>query len=133
VADRQQLTPQVEPAFRELCLGSLEGRRRDGSDPETDAQWAQWRGSAGRQPVPGGETFEAMMQRVAAALPLWIALAEQAPLLIVAHRNVNRAILATLLGWSPAAAFQQRISHRKLLTIRLGQQRMLTSERFYTP
>lgn len=72
------------------------------------------------------------MLRVAAALPRWIAQAEQEPLLIVAHRNVNRAILANLLGWSSAAAFQQRISHRKLLTISLGARRSFSSERFFS-
>ncbi len=132
VAERHRISPQVEPAFREICFGVLEGRHRDGSDPVAEAGWARWRDSLGQQPGTGGETFESLMLRVAAALPLWIAQAEVGPLLIVAHRNVNRAILANLLGWSPAAAFQQRISHRKLLTISLGARRSFSSERFFS-
>jgi broad specificity phosphatase PhoE len=94
---------RLSAALREIHLGVLQGRFRDERDPEAERLWRARASDPGAYRAPGGETFADLERRVRD----WVQdvlQADTGAVLVVGHRTTNRAILAVLLGWSPAVA-----------------------------
>ncbi len=88
--------PDLEPAFKEICLGDWEGLRVGDVRARFPGSYeARGRDIAGFRPS-GGESFNDLQQRV---WPAFTALAQQtqAATAIIAHAGVNRVLLCTLL------------------------------------
>lgn len=129
LAEALGLRLQIEPSWREISFGAFEGRFRDERDPEALAHWERWRHSLGADPLPGGESFDQLSARAVLALDHWQQLDPDRSLLIVGHRNVNRALLAHRLGWDRARAFAQRISSRTVWELDRGEPALVALHR----
>jgi broad specificity phosphatase PhoE len=108
----------TEPRLREMHFGDWEGKywaeleREDGDfDGEWSDEWTTIR-------APGGESFDDVIERVAAwldALPL-----TGGDFLVVAHAGSIRAAAVVLLGIPPARAFSLTVDHAHVSTFELS-------------
>ncbi len=96
--------PVIEPDFDEQDFGRLQGRTWGelADDPAVTAFWAD---SANNAP-PGGESFAAMVARVARAIQRVGAVYAGRDIIAVVHAGTIRAALAVALDLSPAAALR---------------------------
>lgn len=117
IAARDGLAPLAEPRLHELDFGAWEGRPWSAIDrAESDA----WAADPMRVAPPGGETFAALLDRVAAAL------AETPPgAVVVTHAGVIRAARVLLAGAAFAEVFAEPVPH--CTPLRIGP--VLTEER----
>jgi broad specificity phosphatase PhoE len=132
VAETQGHEVQEMPALRELHFGTLQGRFRDARDPEVEALWRARKADPVSFRAPGGETFAELTSRVGPAVREILAVHPDGTVLIVGHRNTNRAILATLLGWTPEVAVTAPIQHDCLYRVRVGDPPEVSATRFST-
>lgn len=100
------------PEFSEIDLGEWEGlnyaQARE-QFPEIHRRWI----SDPDFPIPGGESFTSVCARTRMGLERILANGSR-HILIAGHASVNRAILANLLGLSPAAARHFRTGNAAL-------------------
>ncbi len=109
-ATRLPITPIA--ALNEIDLGELQGRYRDGRDPEASDLWTRWQADPWTFRVPGGERFDEFAARVEEALAAVLARHRHGTLLIVGHRATNRVVLGTLLRWPREQWFELRPRHK---------------------
>ena len=129
-AHRHELPLQTHTALVEQHLGVLQGRWRDGRDPDAARLWAVRR-ELGRDFVPpGGESFAALRERVVQCLESILARSSAGPMLIVGHRNVNRVILEHLLGREDAATGALTPRSGRLHKVTLGSLPRVSVSRF---
>ncbi len=120
VAEAQGLRIQELAALRELHFGVLQGRFRDGRDPVAAALWRTRKADPLGFRPPEGETFSELILRAGTAVRRILDAHREGTVLIVGHRNTNRAILASLLGWSPKAAIGAAVRHDRLFRLQMG-------------
>lgn len=120
VAEAQGLELQELAALRELHFGVLQGRFRDGRDPEAAALWRTRKADPLGFRPPEGETFSELILRAGSAIRRILDAHREGTVLIVGHRNTNRAILASLLGWNPKVAVAAPVQHDRLYRLRMG-------------
>lgn len=98
--------PIVEPDLIEQDFGRWQGRSwmdlEAAKDPDLAAFWVDPAGTA----PPGGESFAAMIGRVAGALENLTAAQAGRDILAIVHAGTVRAALATALDISPAQALR---------------------------
>ena len=99
VGSRFGLTPQVDSRLRERSLGRLDGLSYD----ETHAVVADLDWSDPELRVGGGESTREVYARAAAALSVLVEL--DAPVLVVSHGDLIRAVLAIHSGLSAGQDF----------------------------
>ncbi len=119
-ATAKHLTIVSLPALNEIHLGVLQGRHRDGRDPQAQALWAQWQADLWNFRVPGGETFAELVQRAGAALDEILRRHRDQRILIVGHRATNRVLLGTLLGWPKERWEEIRLRNKFFYAVRPG-------------
>jgi broad specificity phosphatase PhoE len=96
VADRQGVEVRVVPELREVDVGSWSGLTQTEAEGRFPDGFRRWRDG-----LPGwddGETYEAMKDRVVAAILRIAAEEPDEPVLVVAHGGPIRAIHAAALG-----------------------------------
>ena len=119
-AAAHHLALQSHAGLMEQHLGVLQGRWRDGRDPEAERLWAERKRVRREFTAPGGESFAELRNRVVACLERILWDADGDAILIVGHRNVNRVILEHLLGRHGAATGELTPRSRVLHEITLG-------------
>lgn len=130
VARSHDVELRVVGALREQHFGALQGRFRDERDPAAQLQWqARTAEPLAFQPE-GGESFAELLRRVGPAARAIVAAHPSGAILIVGHRNTNRAILATLMGWSPEDAVAAAIRHDCLFRLQLGNPPGCSAQRY---
>ena len=87
------------PQLNEQSLGSFEGRRLDGSDPEGAAEWKR-RSANPDDSLDGGESVNQHFARVQQALALLRSRHPSGSILVVGHGGTNALVLRALLGLS---------------------------------
>jgi probable phosphoglycerate mutase len=99
VAERHGLGVHVEPALREVDVGSWSGLTSEEAAARFPHEFRRWHETA-EVPWPDGESYDAMAERaVPAALRLAETLAPDGrPMLLVAHGGTIRALLAAADG-----------------------------------
>ena len=103
--------PSVEPAFREQGFGDWHGRLHSERNAErTDPFIGIWN-CAPQEIPPGGESFVAVMARVASAVDRLTEQHRGRDIVCVAHGGSIRAALAHALGLSPAVALSFSIDN----------------------
>jgi alpha-ribazole phosphatase len=105
IAGRLGLTARVEPGLRELDFGELEGRAYDDIRRERPELYARWMAAPTTVRFPGGEGFEDLRARAAAAEAGIRARHAGAAAVVVTHGGVVRALLADALRMPSAAIF----------------------------
>ncbi|MBI3944376.1 MAG: histidine phosphatase family protein [Armatimonadetes bacterium] len=102
IAAPHALVPVADPALREVNYGDWEGL----SEAQVRCRWpdlyAAWRQDAERVPIPGGESFAALRDRVVPAMTAIAARHPAESVAVVAHKSTNRVFLCELLGLSPS-------------------------------
>lgn len=113
---------QLRDALNEQHMGILQGRFRDERDPETQRLWQERKSGPPEHSVPGGESFLDVQARVAACITDILRREMGGVVLIVGHRNTNRAVLASLLGWPASHAQWLRLTDRFLYEVIPGRE-----------
>lgn len=122
---------QSYAGLNEQHFGILEGRFRDERDPEARALWDARKHDKRTHRIPGGECFIDLAERVQQVLKDILVHAAGGTILIVGHRNTNRALFGMLMRQSEErwphltlkSQYVYRIitgSHPELSTIALG-------------
>jgi len=87
------------PLLNEQSLGSFEGKRLDGSDPEAAAEWKR-RSANPDDSLDGGESVNQHFARVQQAVALLRSRHPSGSILVVGHGGTNALLLRALLGLS---------------------------------
>lgn len=88
---------QSNTALNEQHFGVLEGRVRDARDPEARTLWEARKRDKRFYRIPDGERFVDMAERVKQALNSILAQEVGGTILMVGHRNTNRALFGILM------------------------------------
>lgn len=119
--------PRQRSAWREIALGSWEGRERARVAEEEPERYAARGNDLMHVAPPGGESFADCLRRL---LPAWeeIASGPERRVALVAHAGVNRLLLTQLLGLSQTQWMQiaQHYGCVNWLRCEQGQWRALT-------
>ncbi|AGA92217.1 fructose-2,6-bisphosphatase [Thioflavicoccus mobilis 8321] len=121
LAGRHGLPLVVEPALHEIGMGTWEGRRAAEVAAAEPVAYEAFRRDPVRHRPPGGETLEALAERVGQVFARLIASHPGRHLLLVCHAGVARAILGHALGAAPAVWYRLRIDYAGLSQIRHGR------------
>ena len=104
-------TPTVVPDLTEQHFGTWPGRTHAAIwDADPDAAARFWQEPAGNTP-PGGESFNAVCDRVAAAIDRLTNVHAGRDIVMVGHAGPIRAALALCLGLPPASALSIAVDH----------------------
>jgi broad specificity phosphatase PhoE len=98
IAKPHRLDVRVDPAFREMGFGVWEGLTRDEVIARFPEPFATWRDSPERLTEHGGETVDAVGERVNAALDLLQRAHAGETVILVTHGVVIRLIVLRALG-----------------------------------
>jgi broad specificity phosphatase PhoE len=96
VAERKGIELRTLPELREVDVGSWAGLTKAEAEARFPEAFERWK--HGHVGWTDGETYEAMTERVTAALRRIAAEHENAPVLVVSHGGPIRAVHATALG-----------------------------------
>lgn len=102
----------IVPQFSEIDLGDWEGLNYGTVKTRFTDIHRRWIDDPDF-PVPGGESFSAVCERIRPGLDLALGNGKRT-ILIAGHASVNRAILANLLGLAPAQARTFRTGNASL-------------------
>jgi len=93
---------EVREEIKERYFGSWEGKRWEDLEQESPEEVKRWREAPFRFTPPGGESFQAVLERV---VPFWEELVRgsEERVLVVTHGGVIRSIFAYLLQVDLAA------------------------------
>ncbi|WP_273431141.1 histidine phosphatase family protein [Chitinibacter tainanensis] len=97
---------QLEAGFREIHLGSIDGKPKSEWTTEDHTHWDNWQRDPAEFPLPGGEDWLAFQRRVLGALSQWASQGEAEHRVIIAHQGTIKAIMLFALGL-PASRHQQ--------------------------
>lgn len=115
-----RLTVEAVPELVEIDLGEWEGRPYADLKNQADGFYRRWREDPAL-PIPGGESFLAVMARARLGLRKVLASPGRVTTL-VGHAAVNQAVLAVLLDMEPGVARRFRSRNASLAQISLYQE-----------
>lgn len=111
------IAPLVEPDLAEQDFGAWQGRSFAELERDGDAVYHKfWLAPADHAP-PGGESFAAVADRVAAVIARLTAAHAGRDIVAVAHGGTVRAALVLALGLEPEAALAVRVENLSLTCI----------------
>jgi broad specificity phosphatase PhoE len=113
-------------ALNELHFGVLEGRYRDTRDPVAYDLWKARKRDKRTYLIPGGERFIDMAERVTGALTDILADEAGGTILIVGHRNTNRALFGMLMQQPEEQWPNIALKSQSVYCIRTGSRPELT-------
>lgn len=101
----------VDPRLREACFGRWEGRSfQDIMDEDAERFWQWWEGDGDAAP-PGGESWNALCQRVWAVFDEWRSKIPEGAAAFVAHTGPIRALVSRVLHIDRRHAFRLQIDN----------------------
>lgn len=110
---------QSLPLLNEQSLGSFEGKRLDGSDPEAAAEWKR-RSANPDDSLDGGESVNQHFARVQQALALLRSRHPSGTILVVGHGGTNALLLRALLGLSEEETAKIHQDNAEVYLIEIG-------------
>ncbi|MFF3815580.1 bifunctional RNase H/acid phosphatase [Streptomyces bluensis] len=117
VAARLGLQVGVDDGLRETGFGAWEGLTfgevRERYPEDLDA----WLGSPGARPTGGGESFEAVAQRVAATRDKLVAAYAGRTVLLVSHVTPIKTLVRLVLGAPPESLFRMELAAASLSAV----------------
>lgn len=104
------LEPEVIPDYQEIAFGDWEGFTLPEIDIRWPGAWLRWREDSWNVRPPGGESYVDAHER---AYQVMDRLERESAhsLAIVGHYAFNRLLIALMMQWGPAEAFQMNIPH----------------------
>jgi broad specificity phosphatase PhoE len=109
--------PEVDARLRELDFGELEGRTYEEIERERPELFAAWMRTPTEVRFPGGEGFEDLRRRAAAAAAELRARHDGGTVAVVTHGGVVRALLADALGLPSAAIFRLDVGYARVSVV----------------
>lgn len=109
--------PEVDERLRELDFGELEGRTYEEIERERPELFAAWMRTPTEVRFPGGEGFEDLRRRAAAAATELRARHDGGTVAVVTHGGVVRALLADALGLPSAAIFRLDVGYARVSVV----------------
>ena len=119
LAEARGMAIQTEAAFDEVDLGDWEGRTFD--EVRDQAEWKHWCARRGSAQPPGGEPFSGVAQRVTEGLQRLVRAHPDQHVLVVAHGDPLKAMIATQLGLSLDNLEQFDIAPASLSILEMGE------------
>ena len=113
-------------ALNEQHFGVLEGRFRDERDPEARALWDAHKHDKRTHRIPDGERFIDLAERVKKALKEILGHEAGGTILIVGHRNTNRALFGMLMHQPEEQWPHVTLKSQYLYRITIGSHPQLT-------
>jgi broad specificity phosphatase PhoE len=120
ISKMQRVSIYPNEELNEIDMGVLQGRPRDGSDPEALALWQEWQAQKGNARVPGGESFSDLEARVIPCVREIVQRTSERPALIIGHRSTNRVILGFLMCWAREQYIAIRVRSKYLYEVVFG-------------
>jgi broad specificity phosphatase PhoE len=115
-------TITVEPRLREMSFGEWDGCTWEEIQREDGDRLQAWMEDWVEQPVPGGESFSAVAERVSGWANEVRAAHTDDELLAVAHAGSIRALLCRLLDWPLERAFRLQVDHGRVSAVKFGRE-----------
>ncbi len=107
-------TPAIEPGLLEQDLGAWHDLTHAELPPRLSLPAAAFWPLAAAETPPGGESFEAVLERVAPAMERLADQAEKGPVVAVCHGGSIRAAVAHAMGVGAAAALHLSVQNLSL-------------------
>ena len=101
IAAAHQLTPRIEPAFREMAFGEWEGLTRAEVALRFPREMAVWMAAPHLVQPPGGERLGDVAARVVAGLAVLSEAHAGQTVVLVSHAIVSRLVVLAALGLGP--------------------------------
>jgi alpha-ribazole phosphatase len=117
IAAARHLAPLEVDELQEIDFGAFEGLTYDEAAARYPDVYRTWMEDPARVRFPGGEAYQDLRARVAAAFAEIPQRHEGRALTVVAHGGVIRAVLATWLEMSPEAAFRLDVSYASVTVV----------------
>jgi alpha-ribazole phosphatase len=109
---------RVDERLRELDFGELEGRRFEEIEREQPDLYSKWMNEPTRVRFPGGEGFEDVRWRTAAAVSELVGLSpNDGAIAVVTHAGVVRAALADALGLPSERIFRLDVGYCRVTVV----------------
>jgi broad specificity phosphatase PhoE len=117
IATGRDLTPEVDPAFREMNRGQWGGLRFPELEQQSPGAWAQWFASPRDRRAPGGESLGELAARVLDALDRTAARHGPANVAVVSHAWPIRVCAAQALGLELEASIALELATGEIAVI----------------
>lgn len=98
LAEHLQLPIHHSALLNELDFGTLVGKFLAEMDDQDQQTWDWWMADPVRREIPGGESYQDLLERIKAFLVDLSHTAENRTILIVGHLRVNQVLLGCLTG-----------------------------------
>lgn len=112
------LAPIVEPRLREIEFGELEGLTFAEAERRDPVTWREWMERPGEVRFPGGECWDEIRARAVEAAESIAAAHAAAPVAVVTHGGVIRALLAEALAIPASRTFRMEVGFGSLTILR---------------
>jgi len=120
VAEEHGIPISLQPAFKEIGFGAWEGSTPEEIQKRDPEAYRRYRADPLTFMPAGAESMPAFMARVADAWEDLLAAQRGRHVLVVCHAGVIRAVLAAVLGMTPAQLFRIQIGYASLSRIRVA-------------
>lgn len=111
IAAPHSLAINTRAALREINFGSWEGLTYQEIIAGYPGEWEEWRRNPATRPVPGGESFQQVQERVGQAFNRIVAQEKGRNILLVAHGGSLRTLICTILGLDLNAVWRFRLDN----------------------
>lgn len=108
---------RVDDRLRELDFGELEGRRYDEIERELPDLYRRWMTDPTSVRFPGGESFDDLRARAAAAVAEIVGSSNGGAVAVVTHGGVVRAALADALGLPSERIFSLDVGYCRVTVV----------------
>jgi alpha-ribazole phosphatase len=108
---------RIDERLRELDFGDLEGRRFEEIEREQPDLYRRWMTEPTRVRFPGGEGFEDVRSRTAAAISELVNSPGDGAIAVVTHAGVVRAALADALGLPSERIFRFDVGYCRVTVV----------------
>jgi len=126
LGERHGLPVAVDARFAEVGFGSWEGWTRQELEAQEPGQVVRFLQDPVAHRPPGAELMDDFISRVHAGLGDVLQAYAGQRVLLVAHAGVIRAVMAQVLGMSPAAMYRIHVANAGLTRIRTDRERTFT-------
>jgi broad specificity phosphatase PhoE len=118
IASALGLTPVTDPRIREIEFGEFEGLTFAEAERRDPVTWREWMERPGEVRFPGGECWDEIRARAVDAAESIAAAHPRAPVAIVTHGGVVRALLSEALALPASRTFRMEVGFGSLTVLR---------------
>lgn len=118
IAAATGLVPEPDPRLREIEFGAFEGLTFAEAEARDPVTWREWMEHPGRVRFPGGECWEDVRSRALEVFEAIAAAPHAAPVAVVTHGGVIRALLSEALALPAERTFRMEIAFGSLTIVR---------------